>query len=291
MTFFTSWLGKQKNNDVIDTDEWQYLNLLQDILDNGIDRNDRTGVGTREVFGRQLRFDLSKGFPLLTTKKMFLKGIIVELLWFLRGDTNIKYLHDNNVHIWDEWADQNGDLNRIYGKQWRSWRTWDRVGQANSYKEIDQIAIAVDKIKNNPDDRGIIISAWNVGELNQMALRPCHAMFQFNVINNKLICLLLQRSCDVGAGIPFNIGSYALLTMMMAQVCGLQPGEFIHTLGSAHIYKNHLEGAQEQIKRKPYAQPKMIIKPDIKNIDDFKLEDFKIIDYQYHSAIKFPIAV
>ena len=241
----------------------QYLDLLKDILENGTDKHDRTGTGTRSVFGRQMRFDLSEGFPLLTTKKLHLKSIIYELLWFLKGDTNAKYLQDNGVRIWNEWAREDGDLGHIYGYQWRSWPDYN-----GGY--IDQIAQAVNDIKNNPDSRRIIVSAWNVADLPNMALPPCHAFFQFYVADGKLSLQLYQRSADTFLGVPFNIASYALLTMMMAQVCDLKPGEFVHTLGDTHVYLNHLEQANIQLAREPRTLPKMNINPDIKSIFDFR---------------------
>lgn len=262
----------------------QYLDLLREIRDNGVTKTDRTGVGTKSIFGHQMRFNLQDGFPLLTTKKVFLKGIIYELLWFLKGDTNIKFLTDNNVHIWDEWADENGDLGYVYGKQWRSWETTDG-------RVIDQISQAVDLIKNHPDSRRILVTAWNPAEIDKMALPPCHCLFQFYVADGKLSCQLYQRSADTFLGVPFNIASYALLTMMLAQVCGLEPGEFIHTTGDTHIYLNHLEQVNEQLSREPRPLPKMIINPDVKSIFDFKYEDFKLEGYDPYPAIKAPVAV
>jgi thymidylate synthase len=262
----------------------QYLNLLQYILDNGIEKNDRTGVGTRSVFGYQMRFDLQNGFPLVTTKKLHLRSIIYELLWFIHGDTNIKYLHDNNVSIWDEWADENGDLGPIYGKQWRRWETKD--GSA-----IDQLSWVINEIKNNPNSRRLIVSAWNVAEIAEMKLPPCHVLFQFYVANNKLSCQLYQRSADVFLGVPFNIASYALLTHMIAQVTGLQVGEFIHTFGDVHLYLNHIEQAKLQLSREPFPLPQLKLNPDIRNIDDFKFEDIEIVNYQSHPAIKADVAV
>ena len=262
----------------------QYLALLQHILKNGTDKSDRTGTGTKSVFGYQMRFDLSEGFPLITTKKTHLKSIIYELLWFLKGDTNIKYLSQNGVRIWDEWADENGDLGPVYGKQWRSWEGADG-------KVVDQISDLIQQIKINPDSRRLIVSAWNVAELTEMKLMPCHCLFQFYVANGKLSCQLYQRSADVFLGVPFNIASYALLTRMIAQVCGLEPGEFIHCFGDVHLYKNHFEQAELQLPRKPFALPKMKINPDVKNIFDFKFEDFELINYQSHPAIKAPVAV
>ncbi|MCX4259618.1 MAG: thymidylate synthase [Muribaculaceae bacterium] len=262
----------------------QYLDLLKDILENGTDKHDRTGTGTRSVFGRQMRFDLSEGFPLLTTKKLHLKSIIYELLWFLKGDTNAKYLQDNGVRIWNEWAREDGDLGHIYGYQWRSWPDYN-----GGY--IDQIAQAVNDIKNNPDSRRIIVSAWNVADLPNMALPPCHAFFQFYVADGKLSLQLYQRSADTFLGVPFNIASYALLTMMMAQVCDLKPGEFVHTLGDTHVYLNHLEQANIQLAREPRTLPKMNINPDIKSIFDFRYEDFELIGYDPHPHIAAKVSV
>ncbi|MBQ0044856.1 MAG: thymidylate synthase [Bacteroidales bacterium] len=262
----------------------QYLELLKDVRENGAVKTDRTGVGTRSVFGRQIRFDLSEGFPLLTTKKVFLKGVIHELLWFLKGDTNIKYLVDNGVHIWDEWADENGDLGSVYGKQWRSWETTDG-------RTVDQIAGIVDLIKNHPDSRRILVCAWNPGEVDKMALPPCHCMFQFYVADGKLSCQLYQRSADIFLGVPFNIASYALLTMMLAQVCGLQPGEFVHTFGDLHLYLNHTEQADLQLSREPRALPKMHINPEVKDLFDFRYEDFTLTEYDPWPKISAPVAV
>ena len=262
----------------------QYLDLLREIRDNGVTKTDRTGVGTKSIFGHQMRFNLQDGFPLLTTKKVFLKGIIYELLWFLKGDTNIKFLTDNNVHIWDEWADENGDLGYVYGKQWRSW-------EATDGRVIDQISQVVDLIKNHPNSRRILVTAWNPAEIDKMALPPCHCLFQFYVADGKLSCQLYQRSADTFLGVPFNIASYALLTMMLAQVCGLEPGEFIHTTGDTHIYLNHLEQVNEQLSREPRPLPKMIINPDVKSIFDFKYEDFQLEGYDPYPAIKAPVAV
>ena len=259
----------------------QYLDLLQDILDNGVDKLERTGVGTRSVFGRQMRFDLNKGFPLVTTKKVHLKSIIHELLWFIKGETNIKYLQDNNVRIWNEWADENGDLGPVYGSQWRNWN-----GEG-----IDQLADIIERLKTNPNDRRMIVSAWNVSKISQMKLPPCHMMFQFYVANGKLSCMLYQRSCDMFLGVPFNIASYALLTMMIAQVCGLGVGEFVHTLGDTHIYHNHFEQVKEQLSRSPLSLPTMKINPDVKNINDFKYEDFELVGYESHAVIKGKVAV
>ncbi len=254
----------------------QYLDMLRYVLENGVDKMDRTGVGTRSVFGQQMRFDLSRGFPLMTTKKMHLKSIIHELLWFIKGDTNVKYLQDNGVRIWNEWADENGDLGPIYGSQWRNWN-----GEG-----IDQLAQVVDKLKNNPNDRRMIVSAWNVSKIPEMHLPPCHMMFQFYVANGKLSCMLYQRSCDMFLGVPFNIASYALLTMMLAQVCNLEPGEFVHTLGDTHIYHNHFEQVKEQLRREPLPLPTMRLNPQVKDINDFKYEDFTLENYECYGAYK-----
>lgn len=262
----------------------QYLDLLQKIMDEGAQKNDRTGVGTKSIFGYQMRFDLSRGFPLLTTKKMHLKSIIHELLWFLQGNTNIRYLNENGVTIWDEWAREDGELGPVYGSQWRKWK-------ANDGREIDQISEMINQIKNNPDSRRIIVSAWNVGEIDKMALPPCHLLFQFYVANGKLSCQMYQRSADTFLGVPFNIASYALLTMMIAQVCGLQPGEFVHTIGDTHIYNNHFEQVKTQLERDPRNLPIMKINPDVKDIFGFKYEDFVLENYDPHPAIKAPIAV
>lgn len=259
----------------------QYLDMLRYVLENGVDKMDRTGVGTRSVFGQQMRFDLSRGFPLMTTKKMHLKSIIHELLWFIKGDTNVKYLQDNGVRIWNEWADENGDLGPIYGSQWRNWN-----GEG-----IDQLAQVVDKLKNNPNDRRMIVSAWNVSKIPDMHLPPCHMMFQFYVANGKLSCMLYQRSCDMFLGVPFNIASYALLTMMLAQVCNLEPGEFVHTLGDTHIYHNHFEQVKEQLRREPLPLPTMRLNPQVKDINDFKYEDFTLENYECYGAIKAQVAV
>ena len=262
----------------------QYLDLMQHVLDHGTKKSDRTGTGTTSVFGYQMRFDLSKGFPLVTTKKCHLKSIFDVLLWFLQGRSNTKYLKDKGVSIWDEWADENGNLGPVYGKQWRSWETIDG-------RVIDQIKIAVDQLKNNPDSRRIIVSAWNVGELDKMALAPCHAFFQFYVADGKLSCQLYQRSADIFLGVPFNIASYALLTMMMAQVCGLKAGDFVHTFGDAHLYSNHMEQTALQLSREPRALPTMKINPDVKDIFGFKFEDFTLEGYDPHPAIKAPVAI
>jgi len=261
-----------------------YLGLLQDILDNGVDRGDRTGTGTRGVFGRQLRFDLGQGFPLLTTKKLHLKSIILELLWFLRGDSNVRWLQEQGVTIWDEWADEEGELGPVYGKQWRSWESKDG-------RVIDQIAVVVQSIKTNPNSRRHIVSAWNPAEVDQMALPPCHCLFQFFVADGKLSCQLYQRSADVFLGVPFNIASYALLTQMMAQVTGLKPGEFVHTFGDAHLYNNHFDQARLQLTRAPYSPPRMLINPERTDIFAFEYGDFTLQDYVAHPAIKAPIAV
>jgi thymidylate synthase len=266
----------------------QYLKLLKHVLKNGNKKSDRTGTGTISTFGYQMRFDLSKGFPLLTTKKLHLKSIIHELLWFLMGDTNIKYLNDNGVHIWDAWADKNGNLGAVYGEEWRKWHHHHSF-EGDVY--IDQIKQVIKQIKNIPDSRRHIVSAWNVGELENMALPPCHLLFQFYAVNGKLSCQLYQRSADIFLGVPFNIASYALLTMMIAQVTGLKLGEFIHTLGDVHIYLNHIDQVKLQLKRKPRKLPQMIINPDIIDINEFKYEDFKLINYNPHPHIKGAISV
>lgn len=262
----------------------QYLDLLEHIINKGTHKEDRTGTGTRSVFGYQMRFNLADGFPLVTTKKVHLKSIIHELLWFLKGETNIKYLKDNGVSIWDEWADENGNLGPVYGSQWRCWPTPDGG-------HIDQITQVINQIKANPDSRRLIVSAWNVAEINNMKLPPCHAFFQFYVADGKLSCQLYQRSADVFLGVPFNIASYALLTLMVAQVCELQPGEFIWTGGDTHLYNNHLEQTQLQLSREPRPLPQMILNPDISSIFDFTYEDFKLENYHPHPAIKAPVAV
>lgn len=261
-----------------------YLQLLQHILDQGTDKTDRTGTGTRSIFGYQLRYDLQKGFPLVTTKKVHLKSIIYELLWFLRGETNIAYLKENGVSIWNEWADDNGELGPVYGKQWRSWEGKDG-------KVIDQVTELIAQIKKNPDSRRLIINAWNVADLPEMALMPCHTMFQFYVADGKLSCQLYQRSADVFLGVPFNIASYALLTMMVAQVCDLQPGDFVHTFGDVHIYKNHMDQVNLQLSRTPFPLPQMKINPAVKDIFGFHFEDFTLENYQSHPGIKAPVAV
>jgi len=262
----------------------QYLDLMRHVMETGTQKHDRTGTGTLSVFGYQMRFNLQDGFPLVTTKKLHLKSIIHELIWFLSGDTNIKYLKDNGVRIWDEWADADGNLGPVYGYQWRSWPTPDGG-------HIDQITQVVNQIRNNPDSRRMIVSAWNVADVNQMALPPCHSLFQFYVLDGKLSCQLYQRSADIFLGVPFNIASYALLTMMMAQVCGLQYGDFIHTFGDAHIYNNHLEQANLQLSRDPRPLPTMRINPDVKDIFSFKYEDFTLENYDPHPHIKGAVAV
>ena len=262
----------------------QYLQLLQHIIDQGVSKTDRTGTGTTSCFGYQMRFDLQKGFPLVTTKKLHLKSIIYELLWFLKGETNIKYLNDHGVSIWNEWADERGELGPVYGKQWRSWEGADG-------KTVDQVTDLIKQIKTNPDSRRLIISAWNVADLSKMALMPCHTIFQFYVAEGKLSCQLYQRSADVFLGVPFNIASYALLTLMIAQVCDLQPGEFIHTFGDVHLYNNHIEQARLQLTREPHPLPTMKINPAVKNIFEFKFEDFQLENYQFHPPIKAPVAV
>ncbi len=261
-----------------------YQDLLQDIMDNGTVKTDRTGVGTRSLFGYQLRFDLSEGFPLITTKRLHLKSIIHELLWFLKGDTNIAYLKENGVRIWDEWADEDGNLGPVYGKQWRSW-------QGPDGKVHDQISQAIEQIRTTPDSRRIIVNAWNVAELSEMALMPCHTMFQFYIADGKLSCQLYQRSADVFLGVPFNIASYALLTHMIAQVTGLEVGDFVHTFGDVHLYSNHIEQATEQLSRKPHALPQLRLNPEVADIFDFTFEDISIENYKFHPAIKASVAV
>jgi len=262
----------------------QYLALMQHVLDNGIRKEDRTGTGTLSVFGYQMRFDLAEGFPAVTTKKLHFKSIIHELLWFLQGDTNIRYLRENGVTIWDEWADEQGNLGPVYGAQWRSWRGADGT-------TVDQISELIAQIKANPDSRRLIVSAWNVGEISKMALPPCHAFFQFYVADGRLSCQLYQRSADIFLGVPFNIASYALLTLMVAQVTGYKPGDFIHTLGDAHLYLNHLEQAKLQLSRTPHPLPKMYLNPEVRSIFDFRFEDFQLRDYEAHPSIKAPVAV
>jgi thymidylate synthase len=262
----------------------QYETLLRHVFENGISKTDRTGTGTKSVFGYQMRFDLSKGFPLITTKKIHLKSIIYELLWFIKGDTNIQYLKENNVSIWDEWADGQGELGPIYGYQWRSWQTYDGM-------HIDQLSRTIETIKKNPDSRRIIVSAWNVADIEKMALPPCHTLFQFYVANGKLSCQLYQRSGDLFLGVPFNIASFALLVLMMAQVCNLEPGEFVHTFGDVHIYNNHFEQVKLQLSREPRLYPTMILNPNVKSLFDFTYEDFTLEGYDPHSSIKAPIAI
>ncbi len=262
----------------------QYLDLMQDILDNGVQKGDRTGTGTKSVFGRQLRFDLSKGFPLVTTKKLHIRSIVYELLWFLNGDTNIKYLKDNGVSIWDEWADENGELGPVYGHQWRSWPTPNNG-------TVDQITQVLNQIKNNPNSRRHIVTAWNPSEVDKMALPPCHALFQFYVADGKLSCQLYQRSADYFLGVPFNIASYALMVHMFAQQCDLEPGEFVWTGGDVHLYNNHIEQANLQLSREPFELPKLVIKRKPETLFDYKFEDFEIVNYQAHPSIKAPIAV
>jgi thymidylate synthase len=262
----------------------QYLTLLQTVLEQGVKKQDRTGTGTLSVFGHQMRFNLSEGFPLTTTKKLHMKSIIHELLWFLSGDTNVRYLQDHGVRIWNEWADENGELGPVYGAQWRSWQTADGG-------VVDQISQVVEQIKTTPDSRRLIVSAWNVGEIPRMALPPCHTLFQFYVAEGRLSCQLYQRSADTFLGVPFNIASYSLLTLMIAHVCGLQPGDFVHTLGDTHLYLNHLEQARLQLTRQPYPLPKLAIRREVKSIYDFQYEDFELINYQAHPTIKAEISV
>jgi thymidylate synthase len=262
----------------------QYLDLLRHVRDHGTRKEDRTGTGTLSVFGYQMRFDLSKGFPLVTTKKVHLKSIIHELLWFLAGDTNVRYLQENGVRIWNEWADEKGELGPVYGAQWRSWGT-------SQGGRIDQISMVLDQIRNTPDSRRILVCAWNVGEIDKMALPPCHTLFQFYVAEGKLSCQLYQRSADIFLGVPFNIASYALLTLMIAQVTGLEPGDFVHTFGDAHLYLNHLEQADLQLSREPLPLPTMKLNPEVKSLFEFRYEDFELLDYQCHPAIKAPISV
>lgn len=271
----------KKNSDSADL---TYLKLLKRILEDGVERGDRTGTGTKAVFGHQMRFDLSDTFPLLTTKKLHLKSIIYELLWFINGDTNVRYLQENGVSIWDEWADENGDLGPVYGKQWRSWA-------APTGETLDQLTWVRDEIRNNPNSRRLIVSAWNPADVNDMALPPCHCLFQFNVMDGKLNCQLYQRSADVFLGVPFNIASYALLTMMMAQACGLKAGEFVHTLGDAHLYLNHLDQARLQLSREPKPAPRMLLNTDRNDIFGWERSDFKLTDYDSHPGIRAPIAV
>jgi thymidylate synthase len=262
----------------------QYLDLLDHVMETGVRKNDRTGTGTISVFGYQMRFNLGEGFPLLTTKKLHLRSILHELLWFISGETNIRYLKENGVSIWDEWADENGNLGPVYGSQWRSW-------PASDGRKIDQLRMVMDSVRKSPDSRRHVVSAWNPGELDRMALPPCHLLFQFYVANGKLSCQMYQRSADIFIGVPFNIASYSLLTMMMAQVCDLKPGEFIHTFGDAHIYLNHIDQVKLQLTREPYKLPEMKINPDVKDIFNFRFEDFKLENYQAHPHIKGDIAV
>ena len=262
----------------------QYLDLLREVLDQGVVRDDRTGTGTRSVFGRQLRYDLADGFPALTTKRLHLRSIIVELLWFLRGETNVDFLHRHDVTIWDEWADENGDLGPVYGSQWRSWPTPDG-------RSIDQMTQVIERIRTEPNSRRLIVSAWNVAEVDSMALPPCHTLFQFYVANGRLSCQLYQRSGDLFLGVPFNIASYSLLLMMVAQTCGLAPGEFVHTFGDAHLYSNHVEQAREQLSRKPRPLPRMLLNPDVPSVFDFELDDFELVGYDPHPPIRAAVAV
>ena len=271
--------------------EHQYLDLLRDVLYHGANISDRTGVGTKSLFGAQMRFDLSQGFPLFTTKKVWWKGIVHELLWLLSGSTNIKYLKDNGVGIWDEWARPNGELGPVYGKQWRSWMHLNPFGHDGLDYPIDQIASVINSIKTNPYSRRHIVSAWNVADIGKMALPPCHTMFQFYVADGRLSCQLYQRSADAGLGLPFNTASYSLLTMMIAQVCDLQPGDFVHSFGDLHIYHNHFQQIEEQLKREPMPFPRVELDPAIKNIDDFRYEHVKLVDYKHHGALKMEVAV
>ncbi|MFI4969985.1 MAG: thymidylate synthase [Lysobacterales bacterium] len=282
----------------------QYLDLLRHVLDHGTQKSDRTGTGTRSVFGWQMRFDLAQGFPLVTTKKLHLKSIVHELIWFLGGGTNIAYLNQNGVRIWDEWADADGELGPVYGKQWRSWECPSSAspsrenqeagilaGTSQQVRTVDQISWVVDEIRRNPDSRRLIVSAWNVADLPRMALQPCHVLFQFYVADGKLSCQLYQRSGDIFLGVPFNIASYALLTSMVAQVTGLAPGDFVHTFGDAHLYSNHVEQAREQLAREPRPLPKLALNPEVRSLFDFRYEDVAIVDYQPHAAIRAPVAV
>ena len=284
MTVTTPTSNMTMNVDAQPALEQPYLDLMRTVLEHGVDRNDRTGVGTRSVFGHQMRFDLSRGFPLLTTKKLHLRSIIHELLWFLKGDTNIAYLQENGVRIWDEWADENGNLGPVYGYQWRSWP--DPKGGS-----VDQIAKVLEQIRTNPQSRRLIVSAWNPAQVDEMQLPPCHCLFQFYVANGRLSCQLYQRSADIFLGVPFNIASYALLLHMVAQVTGLEPGEFIHTLGDAHLYNNHFEQAQEQLMREPKAAPKLVLNPKVSNLFDFSFDDIQIEGYEAHPHIKAKVAV
>lgn len=275
-----------------------YFDLINDVLTNGVEKTDRTGTGTISVFGRQSRYDLTQGFPILTSKRVHWKSVVGELLWFLRGDTNIKWLKENGISIWDEWADKDGNLGPVYGHQWRKWdhMFWgpynpNSVGDGPDEIEIDQIKEVIQQIKTNPDSRRLIVSAWNVGDIPKMALAPCHTMFQFYVVNGKLSCQLYQRSCDLGLGQPFNVASYALLTHMIAQVCGLEVGDFVHTFGDLHIYSNHVEALKQQLHRTPYPMSKLVLNPEVKDIDSFTFEDIKLENYQHHPSIKLPVAV
>ena len=275
-----------------------YFDLINDVLTNGVEKADRTGTGTISVFGRQSRYDLTQGFPILTSKRVHWKSVVGELLWFLRGDTNIKWLKENGISIWDEWADKDGNLGPVYGHQWRKWdhMFWgpynpNSVGDGPDEIEIDQIKEVIQQIKTNPDSRRLIVSAWNVGDIPKMALAPCHTMFQFYVVNGKLSCQLYQRSCDLGLGQPFNVASYALLTHMIAQVCGLEVGDFVHTFGDLHIYSNHVEALKQQLHRTPYPMSKLVLNPEVKDIDSFTFEDIKLENYQHHPSIKLPVAV
>lgn len=275
-------------------EEQQYLDIMNEILHHGSQRMDRTGIGTKSLFGTQMRFDLEKSFPLLTTKRVWFKGVVHELLWFIKGDTNIKYLVDNGVHIWDEWADVNGDLGPVYGAQWRNWggvTQVDAAGDDCSYRGIDQLAQVIDDLKKNPYSRRHIVCSWNVQQLANMKLPPCHCLFQFHVQDDRLNCQLYQRSCDWFLGVPFNIASYALLTYMVAQVVGLKPGVFIHTGGDVHLYLNHVKQVEEQLSRQPFEFPKLELNSNIKSIDDFKFQDIKLVDYQCHARIEAPIAI
>lgn len=275
-----------------------YFDLINDVLTNGVEKTDRTGTGTISVFGRQARYDLSLGFPILTSKRVHWKSVVGELLWFLQGNTNIKWLKENGISIWDEWADKDGNLGPVYGKQWRKWdhMFWgpynpNSVGEGPTEIEIDQIKEVIQQIKTNPDSRRLIVSAWNVGDIPQMALAPCHTMFQFYVVNDKLSCQLYQRSCDLGLGQPFNVASYALLTHMIAQVCGLEVGDFVHTFGDLHIYENHVEALKQQLHRTPYPMPKLVLNPEVKDIDSFTFEDINLMNYQHHPAISLKVAI
>lgn len=267
-----------------------YFDLINDVLTNGVEKTDRTGTGTISVFGRQSRYDLAQGFPILTSKRVHWKSVVGELLWFLRGDTNIKWLNENGISIWDEWADGDGNLGPIYGHQWRKWYEYDDDGW-NAPSSIDQIAQVIQQIKTNPDSRRLIVSAWNVADIPNMALAPCHTMFQFYVVNRKLSCQLYQRSCDLGLGQPFNVASYALLTHMIAQVCGLGIGDFVHTFGDLHIYSNHMEALKQQLHRTPYPMSKLILNPEVKDIDSFTFEDIKLESYQHHPTISLKVAI